>query len=126
MSDILVIDSTQERSDLGFVVHPSQLKWASKFDKESFDGIQIHNTSSDYLTHKSFFHLHRILKKNGQLIVVVNQKISVLQDLDAQEIESNAKLGGFSAIDIENFEKFVKENGKDIRNQSLQLIMTKD
>ena len=60
------------------------------------------------------------------LRIIVNQKISVLQELDAQEIEGHAKLGGFASVEIRGFEQFVRENGADIKKQSVQILMIKD
>jgi hypothetical protein len=124
--DILFIDTSgMERISEGMVLHPEQLKWANKIQRESFDEVYVFNTPSNMLSAKSFLGLYKLLRPRGKLEVIVAQKILVLQDLDAQEIESNAKLAGFGNIEVENHERFVKLDGKDFKEQSLRITMLK-
>ena len=95
-----------DKIDDGFVLHPHQLKYANIIEKEAFDEVYIDNTPSSMLTHKSFFYIYKLLKKHGKVEILVSQQISVLQDLDAEEIESNAKLAGFASIDTVKFEHY--------------------
>jgi hypothetical protein len=105
--EILFIDPHgMDKIDEGFVLHPYQLKYANIIEKESFDEVFIDNTPSSMLTHKSFFYIYKLLKKHGKVEILVSQHISVLQDLDAEEIESNAKLAGFASIDTLIHEQF--------------------
>lgn len=110
----------------GMCLHPLQLKYANKIEKNSFDDVFIKNTPSSMLSHKSFFYINKLLKERGKVEIIVSQKISVLQDLDSQEIESNAKLAGFVSIETDNFEHFEKDQeGHDVKKQSLKITMLK-
>lgn len=128
MSSILIVDTdcSKYKSDEVFVLHPNQLHWADKLKPDSFDGIKIFNTKSHDLTQRSLFYLNRALKNGNNLEVLVSQQISVLQDLDAQEIESNAKLAGFVNIETNNYERFHREDGIDVKFQTLLVTMMKD
>lgn len=124
--EILIIDNDiNTHIDDYFVVHPEQLKYLNKINIESFDVVKINNTPSSLLSHKVFFHLHKLLRKNGRIEILVSQKITVLQDLDAEEIEANSKLGGFSTIDTRNYERFVKIDGIDSKVKSLLITIYK-
>jgi hypothetical protein len=128
MSEVLIVDTEIQnyKPQDGFVIHPSQLIWADKLKKNAFDAVKIFNTKSHDLTQKNLFHLNRALKANGTLEVLVSQKISVLQDLDSQEIESNAKLAGFVNIETNNYERFQRIDNIDVKFQTLLVCMMKE
>ncbi len=124
--EILIIDNDiNTHIDDYFVIHPEQLKYLTKINNDSFDVVKINNTPSSILSHKVFFNIHKLLRKNGRVEVLVSQKITVLQDLDAEEIEANSKLGGFSTIDSRNYERFVKIDGVDSKIKSLMITIYK-
>ena len=127
---ILYIDSNNEhhKGENDLCLTPTQLDWVEYLRKHTFDEIHVHNTKSSDLTHRRLFYLHGLLKHNGIMTVLIDQKISVLQDLDAEEIFSNGKLAGFENIEINNFEKFVKDSktGNDVRQHSLVVTMIRD
>lgn len=124
--EILIIDNDiNTHIDDYFVIHPEQLKYLTKINNDSFDVVKINNTPSSILSHKVFFNIHKLLRKNGRVEVLVSQKITVLQDLDAEEIEANSKLGGFSTIDSRNYERYVKIDGVDSKIKSLMITIYK-
>lgn len=123
----LIIDTVGGyKPDEGFYIHPDQLHWLESFQKEVFETAIIKNTPCYYLTQRIMYLINRVIKREGSVDVLLCQKISVLQDLDASEIENNAKLGGFVCIETSNHERFVKEDGKDVKKQTLLITMMKD
>jgi hypothetical protein len=67
----------------------------------------------------------KILKPNSIVEVFVDQPISVMQALDASEIEANAKLAGFVDIQQHEIEYFVKDGDKDIKIKTLKMSMVR-
>lgn len=125
-AEILFIDTDGfSKLDQGMVLHPEQLKYATKIEKESFDKVYIHNTPSFMLSHKYFFYINKLLRKKGKVEILVSQKISVLQDLDAEEIVSNGKLAGFTTVETDIYERFENVDGNDIKIKSLRVSMFK-
>ena len=47
-------------------------------------------------------------------------------DLEKDEIEANAKLGGFTAIKSQPFEYYQEINDKQIKIQTIKISMIKD
>jgi hypothetical protein len=108
-----------------FAVHPNKLQWLSYFEKESFDQVIVQNTPTSYLKSINFFFMGKILKPNSIVEVFIDQPISVMQALDASEIEANAKLAGFVDIQQHEIEYFVKDGDKDIKIKSLKVSMVR-
>ena len=101
-----------------FGLHPDKLQWLSVFQKGCFDRGLIQNVPTHSLKSLSFFYLAQVIKAKGIVEVLVDQPITVMQELDASEIETNAKLAGFSDIQL--------TNNETILNQSLQLQLKND
>ncbi len=101
---ILYVDpkDNHNNEDNCLVIHPSHLNMADTFESNTFDKIYINNTKTELLRAKGFFNLAKCLKSKGVLEIIVDQPIAVMQNLDAGEIEANAKLGGFIDINSEN------------------------
>ena len=101
---ILYVDpkDNHDKEDNCLVIHPSHLNMADTFESNTFDKIYINNTKTELLRAKGFFNLAKCLKSKGILEIIVDQPIAVMQNLDAGEIEANAKLGGFIDINSEN------------------------
>ena len=101
---ILYVDpkDNHNNEDNSLVIHPSHLNMADTFESNTFDKIYINNTKTELLRAKGFFNLAKCLKSKGVLEIIVDQPIAVMQNLDAGEIEANAKLGGFIDINSEN------------------------
>ena len=101
---ILYVDpkDNHNNEDNCLVIHPSHLNMADTFESNTFDKIYINNTKTELLRAKGFFNLAKCLKSKGILEIIVDQPIAVMQNLDAGEIEANAKLGGFIDINSEN------------------------
>ena len=126
MSDVLIVDETGTyKQEEGFHVLPSQLCWLNKIEKHSFDMAIVKNTPSSYLTKTALYNILKLLKPNCICEVYISQKISVLQDLDAQEIESNAKLAKFSCVESSVYEKYENENGRDVKLSTIRLTLIK-
>ena len=101
---VLYVDpkDNHNNEDNCLVIHPSHLNMADTFESNTFDKIYINNTKTELLRAKGFFNLAKCLKSKGILEIIVDQPIAVMQNLDAGEIEANAKLGGFIDINSEN------------------------
>ena len=120
---ILYIDpkDNHDKEDNCLVIHPSHLNMADTFQANTFDKIFINNTKTELLRAKGFFNLAKSLKSKGALEIIVDQPIAVMQNLDAGEIEANAKLGGFTDITTESYE--INNNGTKL--STLRIKMTK-
>ena len=120
---ILYIDhkNPHEKEEDCLVIHPSHINKADTFESNTFDKIFINNTKTELLRAKGFFFFFKCLKPKGTLEIIVDQPIAVMQNLDAGEIEANAKLGGFVNIDTTNHE--IVENGTKL--DTLKITMTK-
>ena len=76
------------------------IKLANIFEKKSFNKAIIKNSTVDDLRALSFFNIAQSLRTGGTLEIIVHQPISVLQGVDADELEAKAKLGGFTLWDM--------------------------
>ena len=108
-----------------FAIHPNKIHWLSNFEKESFEKVVIKNTPTSYLKSITFFFLGKVLKPNCLVEIFIDQPISVMQALDASEIEANAKLAGFVDIQQHEIEFFIRESEKDIKLKSLKMSMVR-
>ena len=120
---ILYVDpkDNHDKEENCLVINPSHLNMASTFESNTFDKIYINNTKTELLRAKGFFNLAKSLKSGGVLEIVVDQPIAVMQNLDAGEIEANAKLGGFVNIISENCT--INNNGTKL--STIKIKMTK-
>jgi hypothetical protein len=123
----VIIDGKSQHLDDEDVlaIHPNKAHWLANFEKESFDKVVIMNSPTSALKSLAFFFMAKILKPSSILEVFVDQPISVMQALDASEIEANAKLAGFVDIQQHEIETFHKEGDKDIKVKSLKLSMVR-
>lgn len=108
-----------------FTIHPSKVKFLGHMEKESVDKIIVRNTTASNLKSISFFFFKKVLAPNTLLEVEIYQPISVMQSLDANEIEANAKLQGFVDIQTHEIEFFTKEGEKDIKLKTTKLSMVR-
>ena len=120
---ILYVDpkDNHDKEDNCLVIHPSHLNMADTFESNTFDNIYINNTKTELLRAKGFFNLAKCLKSRGVLEIIVDQPIAVMQNLDAGEIEANAKLGGF--IDLNSQSCTINNNGAKL--STIKIRMTK-
>ena len=120
---ILYVDpkDNHDKEDNCLVIHPSHLNMADTFESNTFDKIFINNTKTELLRAKGFFNLAKCLKSKGSLEIIVDQPIAVMQNLDAGEIEANAKLGGF--IDVTSQSCTINNNGTKF--STIEIKMTK-
>lgn len=124
---ILYVDSKDQHLDQenAIVIHPQKLGLTKCFEKESFDKVIIKNSKTDFLKSLGFFNISRSLKQGGICEVYIDQPILVMQGLEKDEIEANAKLGGFSNIRSEPFEEWITQNDKEIKIETIKLTMAK-
>ena len=123
----LYIDSKNlhlEEED-ALTIHPSKINFLAGFQKEFFDRAFILNTPSGSISSLGLFHIAQSLKQNGELQILVDQPISVMQSLDACEIEANAKLAGFADISKTPYEKFVREGDRDVKISTIKVSMVR-
>ena len=106
-----------------FAIHPAKFSWLSYFQKETFDRAVIQNVPNSYIKSLSLFYVAQCVKINGIVDIYVDQPISVMQDLDASEVEANAKLAGFSDIQQAIFEKWIKQGDQDIKFSTIKISM---
>ena len=120
---VLYVDpkDNHNNEDNCLVIHPSHLNMADTFESNTFDKIYINNTKTELLRAKGFFNLAKCLKSKGILEIIVDQPIAVMQNLDAGEIEANAKLGGF--IDVTSQTCTINNNGSKF--STIKIKMTK-
>lgn len=125
---ILYVDSLDQhlKEDNCIVIHPQKLPFAKYFQKSSFDKVIIKNSKTEYLKSLCLFNLSRLLKKDGICEIYIDQPINVMLDLEKDEIEANAKLGGFTAIKSQPFEYYQEINDKQIKIQTIKISMIKD
>ena len=128
MASILYVDGldAHEKEKNAMVITPNHLNLADAFQKEVFDKVIVLNSKSDLLTGKAFFNLWRALKSGGTCEVIVDQPISVMQQLDAGEIEANGKLGGFNNISQVPYETYISNKGQQTKFSTIKLIMNKE
>ncbi len=123
----LVVDTKQSQAQIEdndvFVVHPSKLNFLGNVGKETFDAGFIQNSPSSDIKTLGLFFLVKILKPNAKLEVIVDQPISVMQGLDASEIEANAKLAGFVDIEQGPCDHTVLDGDKEVTIQTIILTM---
>ena len=119
---ILYVDpkDNHDKEENCLVINPSHLNMASTFESNTFDKVYINNTKTELLRAKGFFNLAKSLKSGGVLEIVVDQPIAVMQNLDAGEIEANAKLGGF--VDIRSENCTINNNGTKLSTIKIRMV----
>jgi hypothetical protein len=105
MSKTLYVDgkNDHEDDDGAFVIYPNGLVNADCLDSSVFDKAVVANSKSDCLNGKAMSNIARALKSGASCEVIVYQPVVVMQNLDASEIEANAKLGGLDLVKDENY-----------------------
>jgi len=123
----IYIDSKNSHADDHniFSIHPNKLHFLGNFEKESFDAGVIQNCPSSTIKTLGLFYLVKILKPNAKLDVIIDQPISVMQGLDASEIEANAKLAGFVDIQQSDYETTNTEGERKMNIKTISLTMTR-
>lgn len=106
-----------------FAVHPKKANWLSHFQPESFDKAVIQGVPSADMNALMFFYIAQSVKESGIIEVFVQQPITVMQALDAEEIEANAKLAGLIDIQQSDYEKWTREGDKDVKYSTVKLSM---
>lgn len=127
MSNTLIIDGKDNHEDEDGVmtIHPSHISLIRNFEQKSFDKCKILNCPVEYLTPKGFFGIFRVLKDGAECEIIIDQPITVMQTLDAGEVEGNAKLGGFRDFVTESCEYLYKDKGFEKNMPTIKLIMKK-
>jgi hypothetical protein len=119
----LAIDSVNDYSDSQnvFHLHPQKIQQVECLAEGFFEGAVIKNTATDFLTSKHLFNIYKVLKTNKSLEIYLDQPISVMQEFDAKQIESNAKLAGFNSINV----KSASVNNNGIVSKTMLITVTK-
>ena len=127
LQKVLIVDGKDQHlnEDNAFVIHPKKLSLANVIQKESFEKAIVKNTPSEYLKALGFFNIFQTLKQGGICEVYVDQPIAVMQAVEAEEIEANAKLGGFTSITKQDYEEWEKQGETDVKIQTIKLNMIK-
>jgi hypothetical protein len=122
---VLYIDSKDLHLDEenSFSVHPFKFSWLSNIQKETFDRAVIQNTPTHLIKSLSLFFLAQTVKINGIVDIFVDQPISVMQSLDASEIEANARLAGFSDPQQFSHERWVKDGERDVKISTIKVSL---
>lgn len=102
----LVVDTKDiYQEDLSiFYIHPSRLSLIKNLQDKIFDEVTIKNTNVDFLTSMNFCYILRKMKIDAPIEVIISQPLSVMQSYDAKQVEANAKLAGYEAIETEEYE----------------------
>ena len=106
-------------------VHPAKLSFLSLVQNESFDRAVIQNVVTTELSSLGFFYIGNALKKEASLEVLVNQPVSVMQSLEAEEIEALARVAGYYDIKISPFEWKSNKGGKETKISTIKLTMVR-
>ncbi len=106
----LIIDSAQDYADEPYVfhIHPNRLHLAECLQDSYFNRVEVKNTATDLLTSKNLFHIYKLMKPTKTCTIELYQPIAVMQDYDSKQIESNAKLAGFTNIDVRTVNKTIR------------------
>ena len=95
----MVIDSEVGERDEGiFYLLPSEMSKSGLLNPEKFDSVEIRNVEVDDIRPTALLGILSSLKPNGTVRVLVCQPIAVMQPYEADMIEANAKLAGFTNI----------------------------
>ena len=95
----MVIDNKVNQKDDGiFYLLPSEMSKSGLLNPEKFDSVEIRNVEVDDIRPTALLGILSSLKPNGTVRVLVCQPIAVMQPYEADMIEANAKLAGFTNI----------------------------
>lgn len=98
----LVIDSKVNEGDEGiFYLLPSEMSKSGLLNPEKFDSCTIRNVHVDEIRPSALLGIYSSLKPNGNVTVILNEPIAVMQPYEAKMVESNARLAGFSNIETQ-------------------------
>ena len=128
MSKTLYIDGLDFHEDDKecLVIHPSHLLQCNSLDDNYFDEVIIKNSPAEYLKSLGLFHIFRSLKRGGELQIIIDQPIFVMQDIDSSQIEASCRLAGFNDIREESYSASERINGKEKRIETIKLTMVKE
>ena len=117
----LAIDSVNDYSDSQntFHVNPNKINQVECLAESFFDEVVVKNTPTDLLSSKNLFNIYKTLKPNKTCQIYLDQPISVMQDFDSKQIESNAKLSGFNNVSVKSTK--LNNNGTVIKTQLITL-----
>jgi hypothetical protein len=124
---LLIVDSidSHDGEDGVMVVHPAHLSAVENFAKASFDRCLIAHSPAQYLRAIALFNIAKCLKSGAICEIIIYQPLSVLQDLDAGQIEAYARLAGFKDIREESYNGVENIRGRERKVSTLKLSMTR-
>ena len=124
---LLIVDSidSHDGEEGVMVVHPAHLSAVENFAKASFDRCIIAHSPAQYLRAIALFNIAKCLKSGEICEIIIYQPLSVLQDLDAGQIEAYARLAGFKDIREESYNGVENIRGRERKVSTLKLSMTR-
>ena len=125
MSIILIIDrnDTYRGEENIFYIHPSRIGMLKHVQKNTFTSCQIKNSPLESLTPLNLVTVLDKLIPTGKMEIELDQPISVMQNYDAKQVESNAKLAGFDNIEInENKIECFKPEKKKLSSGEIETV----
>ena len=124
---LLIVDSidSHDGEEGVMVVHPAHLSAVENFAKASFDRCIIAHSPAQYLRAIALFNIAKCLKSGAICEIIIYQPLSVLQDLDAGQIEAYARLAGFKDIREESYNGVENVRGRERKVSTLKLSMTR-
>ena len=119
----LIIDSqnTYDGNKNVFHLSPEKVHLIKCLDDGRFNQCTVLNTHVDKISPLFLAQLMNKVVVGGNVYIVVNQPISVMQEYDAKQVEANARLAGYVDIKIVNEE--VQE--KDYKYNTLAVTFNK-
>ena len=94
-----------------FYIHPKRLGLLSTLAENTFDSCLIDYTSLDLINNNTFVSIAKVLKAKKECKFIILNPISIMQDSDAKQIRSCAKIAGFENIQI------IDEKYTDLRSK---------
>ena len=124
---VLIVDAKDYHLDEEntMVIHPQKLGLAYTFAKESFDKAIIMNSPTHMLKSIGFFNIAKALKQGATLEVYLDEPISVMQQVELEELEALAQRGGFIDIQTSGGEEKGRKTKEPPKPKSFKMTMRK-
>ena len=124
---VLIVDAKDYHLDEenAMVIHPRKLGMAYTFNKECFDKAVIMNSPIHMLKSIGFFNIAKALKPGSTLEVFLDEPISVMQEVELEELEALAKRGGFVDIKTTGGEEKGKKGKESAKPKQFKMTMIK-
>ncbi len=120
----LYVDSEDTYIELEniYYIHPKRLGQVRCLSDNQFNSCKIKNSSVECLTSMNFNFILRKLKPKAKCQIVILQPISVMQEYDARQVEANARLAGFTNIEVVEFENVDSKTNKKSKTLAVNCV----